>query len=131
MLVRGVKGTVFRYVRPSGRCPAEEFLNGCIQEVVKKFEGSLDAATKIGAAYYIHERFKPLHGEGKPLWEFKHSQHRLYCERIELPGRCVRIVLLNGWIKDKAGKAKQEPREIKIAKTLLTEMQHVKKGATR
>lgn len=85
----------------------------------------------MGAAYYIHERFKPLHGEGKPLWEFKHSQHRLYCERTELPDRCVRIVLLSGWIKDKAGKAQQEAREIKTAKALLTEMQRVEKGAKR
>jgi len=129
LLVSGEKGTVYKYVRPNGRCPASAFLAGCIEDVVKKFEGSFDVATKIGSTYYNHQRFKPLHNEGKPLWEFKEHSHRIYCMRTELPAQVMHIVLLNGWTKDKDGKAKQEAREIKSAKALLTEMQQqLRKG---
>jgi hypothetical protein len=76
----------------------------------------------MGAEYQIHERFKPLHGEGKPLWEFKEHGHRLYCIRMEEAPGSVTIVLLNGWKKDKVGKGTNEEREkIKSAQRLREE----------
>jgi hypothetical protein len=67
------------------------------------------------------QRFKPLAGDGKPLWEFKEADHRFYCVRRNLEGGCVELVLLDGWVKDKKGKSKEEKREIQGAKALLSE----------
>ena len=91
--------------------------------MLKKFQGSFQALTHMGIEYQNQQRFTPLHGAGKPLWEFKEHDHRLYCLRNILPSKSVEIVLLSGWIKDKKGKAIEETREIERAKKLLTEMQ--------
>jgi hypothetical protein len=92
-----------------------------------KFEGSFATVTKMGADYQIHERFKPLHGEGKPLWEFKEHGHRLYCIRVTGAAGSVTIVLLNGWKKDKVGRgANEERQKIKNAQRLREE--YVKRG---
>jgi hypothetical protein len=93
-----------------------------------RFEGAFDAITKLGGDYQNDQRFKPLRGPGRPLWEFKEHDHRLYCQRIVIQGWSVRIVLLNGWIKDKEGKTQEEARKIEIAHRLLTEMQSQKGG---
>lgn len=77
----------------------------------------------MGADYQVPERFKPLHGDGKPLWEFKEHGHRLYCLRIvsDAAGSVV-VILLSGWKKDKDGKGKNEEREeIKRAQRLREE----------
>ena len=74
----------------------------------------------MGSDYQIRERFTPLHGAGKPLWEFKEHDHRLYCARLVI-GKFVDVILLNGWVKDKRGKAREEPRHIAAAKNLLAE----------
>ena len=88
----------------------------------KRFDGQMVALTKDGGAEYEnHQRFRPLHGNGKPLWEFKEHDHRLYCARYP---RClgkVDIVLFNGWIKDKEGRTDREDREIERAKLLYNE----------
>jgi hypothetical protein len=86
----------------------------------KKFRGSFDALSKMGAAYYNEQRFKALTGNGKPLWEFKEHDHRLYCFR-RVEGQRVAIVLLDGWIKDKEGRSKQETHRIQAALGLLIE----------
>ena len=70
----------------------------------KKFEGSFDALSKMGAQYCNAQRFKALIGDGKPLWVFKEHDHRLYCERRVVDGEGVSVVLLSGWIKDKEGR---------------------------
>ena len=75
----------------------------------------------MGAEYYISQRFKALIGDGKPLWEFKEHDHRLYCERRVIDGKRVSVVLLSGWIKDKKGKSKREKNEVATAQTLLRE----------
>jgi hypothetical protein len=93
----------------------------------KRFGGAFDAVTKMGASFQVHERFRPLRGEGKPLWEFKEADHRLYCLRT-VTGQSVVVVLLNGWSKDKEGISREEPRKIERAQGLLREMQQ--KGGT-
>jgi len=77
----------------------------------------------MGAKYVNETRFKPLHGDGKPLWEFKEHDHRLYCIRFVETGDRADVVLLNGWIKDKEGKTKRENSQIATAKTLYAEYQ--------
>lgn len=89
----------------------------------KRFRGQFYALGQIGSEYCNHERFRPLTGDGKPLWEFKEFDHRLYCFRQptnRIPGS-VTIVLFNGWIKDKKGKRDEEKREITRAMNLYKE----------
>jgi hypothetical protein len=113
---------VFRFLRDSGRCPSSDFLSDLTAQTEKKFKGSFDALSKVGASYHNHERFRPLTKEGgKPLWEFKEFDHRLYCFRLQTSATLVDVVLLNGWTKDKAGRSKEEDHKIKSAQTLLAE----------
>jgi hypothetical protein len=88
--------------------------------MVKKFRGSLDALMKMGTLYVNQQRFTPLHGEGRPLWEFKEFDHRLYCHR-HAEGNFVRIVLLSGWVKEKKGRTEREDREIQRAQDIYAE----------
>lgn len=112
---------IVRYERAvNGRCPASDFLRELEGRERKKFAGQFDALTKIGSSYENHQRFTPLRGAGKPLWEFKESDHRLYCHRRSV-GKYVEVVLFNGWVKDKAGKTDREDREIAKAQSLLEE----------
>jgi hypothetical protein len=114
---------VYMLQRETGRCPAADFLAGCQTPMVKRFNGSFGALIQMGADYVSHERFRPLKQQGRPLWEFKEHDHRLYCIR-EVNGKIASVVLLNGWVKDKAGKANtQEAREIAKAKSLYEEYQ--------
>ncbi len=110
---------VWKYRRSNGKCPAEDFLSEC-GKFRKKFEGSFDAVTKMGRKYHNHERFRALDGAGKPLWEFKEFDHRLYCYR-QCFGDRVRIILLDGWVKEKKGRHKSEDIQIERAKRLLEE----------
>jgi hypothetical protein len=92
--------------------------------------GSFATLTRLGIDYQIHERFKPLHGEGKPLWEFKEHGHRLYCLRrgTDVAGS-VTVILLSGWKKDKDGKRSNEEREeIKKAQHLREEYEETLTG---
>ncbi len=74
----------------------------------------------MGQDYVNDQRFCPLTKAGKPLWEFKHHDHRLYCARI-IRGSAVEIILLHGWSKDKEGKSREENQQIAIAMTLYEE----------
>src|SRR4051812_39469035 len=106
---------VFKYERPlNQRCPSADFLTDIEKRMRVRFNGQFDALTKdgAGAAYANHERFHPLHNDGKPLWEFKEHDHRLYCARLPRSMGKMDIVLLHGWIKDKRGKSDRENREI-------------------
>ena len=87
----------------------------------KKFKGSFDALTKVGGTYQNQERFRPLHGTGKPLWEFKEFDHRLYCYRHQDRNNILLVVLLSGWVKQKRGKTDIENREIERAQSLYRE----------
>ena len=90
--------------------------------MAKKFRGSFDALSKQGARYYNEQRFKPLIGNGKPLWEFKEHDHRLYCyRRPDATNDGVDVVLLNGWVKDKKGKSNEEIAKVATAQALLVE----------
>jgi hypothetical protein len=89
--------------------------------MLKKFNGQFDALTKLGADYCNHQRFFPLKGEGKPLWEFKEHDHRLYCFRRILRANMILVVLFSGWVKDKEGKTERENREIRKALDLYVE----------
>jgi len=87
----------------------------------KRFAGQFDAlAKRVGADYENRERFTPLRGHGKPLWEFKEHDHRLYCHRHPIRNY-VQIVLFNGWVKDKKGPTDQEDREVEKAKRYYAE----------
>src|SRR5271166_1723150 len=103
------------YVRANERCPAEGFLDSLDSKMRKRFAGQFDAVSKMGSEYENHQRFTPLRGSGKPLWEFKEHDHRLYCFRQIREARAVLIVLFSGWIKQKTGKTEKEQREIERA----------------
>jgi hypothetical protein len=87
----------------------------------ERFDGQCRALTITGASYANQQRFHPLHGEGKPLWELKEHDHRLYSVRTPVGADRIDLVLLNGWIKDKKGKTEKEDREIEKAKSLYAE----------
>lgn len=118
----GPLGRVFTFVRPlNGRCPACDFLKNLESQFRRRFSGSFDALTKVGASYYNDQRFKALIGNGKPLWEFKEHDHRIYCYRQQDSNK-VDVVLLDGWIKDKRGKTEVEKNHINTAQNLRAEL---------
>jgi len=88
--------------------------------MLTRFKGQFDCLTKMGAPYCNHQRFKPLHDKGKPLWEFKEGDHRLYCARL-VKGSKLIVALFNGWIKDRRGRTEKEAREIDKAVGLYAE----------
>jgi hypothetical protein len=92
-----------------------------------KFEGQFRAVTTIGRTYHNGERYKPLKDKGKPLWEFKQHDHRLYCCR-ECKGEWVKVILLCGWVKQKSGKTKSENAEIATAMRIFEEYEKSKEG---
>ena len=114
------------FVRRGGRCPSREFLDDCQKPQRKKFDGSFDTLIRMGAPYHNEQRFKALTGKGKPLWEFKEHDHRIYCRRV-VRGTAVDVVLLRGWVKDKT-KGKQENAEIEKALNLLKELDSERDG---
>ena len=120
--VRGELARVVHFERPCNRrCPSIEFLEKEIEsKALKKFKGQFHCLTSMGARYCNHERFKPLHDKGKPLWEFKEGDHRLYCARLVKENRLI-IALFNGWIKDRRGRTEKEEREIEKAVGLYEE----------
>lgn len=88
-------------------------------------------AVVLGSDYMIHERFHPLHDDGKPLWEFKEHKDRLFCLRI-VNGKAVNIILFNGWRKDKEGRGKKEEKaQIKRAQNLSSEHGQSTEGARK
>lgn len=68
--------------------------------------------------------FKPLTQEGKGVWSWKEFDHRLYAFRgPDRDGR-TQIVLLSGWVKDKAATIAgsiEERREVEKAQALKVE----------
>jgi hypothetical protein len=119
--VSGALARVVLYERTGGRCPVCEFFQRMDPKIEKKFKGSFDALMKVGATYENQERFRPLHGAGKPLWEFKQFDHRLYCYRHQDRNNVLLVVLLSGWVKQKKGKTDIENREIARALSLYGE----------
>jgi len=107
-------------VRVNGRCPANDFIDQLDSKMGKKFAGQFDALTKTGANYVNDQRFRPLRGAGKPLWEFKEHDHRLYCFRKVLTN-AILLVLLSGWIKQKTGRTNKEDREVEHAMGIYNE----------
>lgn len=112
---------MYFYTRPGGRCPSRDFHNGCEAKTRRKFEASFEALVKVGSKYENQQRFCPLSGRGQPLWEFKEFDHRIYCARQAYENGSVQIVLLSGWVKDKAGKSAEEDNQIQRAQTLYQE----------
>lgn len=91
--------------------------------MANRFDGAFLAVARMGSSYENHQRFTPLKRDGKPLWEFKEHDHRLYCYR-KVEGNRVEIVLLNGWVKQKNDKTnKSENAAIATAKMLYEEYQ--------
>ena len=121
----GKLARVFSYERRiNQRCPSDDFLLHKIEKrMQKRFKGQIDALTKDGGGveYENQQRFHPLHGKGKPLWEFKEHDHRMYCARLPRTAGRMDVVLFNGWIKDKDGKSEREDREIEKAIDLYKE----------
>jgi hypothetical protein len=120
-LLLGPLARIVEYERMNGRCPAHDFLREIEKKMGNRFRGQCDALTKQGADYVNCQRFRALQKAGKPLWELKEHDHRLYCARIQLDLERIDVVLLNGWIKDKDGKTEKETREIEKAQTLYIE----------
>jgi hypothetical protein len=84
--------------------------------------GAFDSIVKNGTDIpVLPQRYKPLTGDGKPLWEFKEHGDRIYCERLIINGNQVLITLFNGWSKGKEGRTNREDTEIAKAKTLYQE----------
>ncbi len=130
LVVWGELGAVYYFVRPSNnRIPAKEFLDQCQESDKKKFiKGSFDRFTKMGVDYEIPNRFKPLHDDAKPLWEFKEHAPHIYAAREiftlgegDAKKQIAVAVLLNGWKKEKNGKAREETARIATAMTLYRE----------
>lgn len=117
----GKLARIYKYVRPNGRRPAHDFLTEIDPKMRKKFAGQFDALTKMGANYVNNQRFIPLHKDGKPLWEFKEHDHRLYCLRTVEPPNVIVVVLFSGWVKQKVGQTDKEDREIERAKFIYEE----------
>ena len=117
---------------PEQRCPAEEFLESIEKNTRKKFLGQFDALAKCGTDIPVmRERYKPLLGDGKPLWEFKEHGDRIYCERLVIDGNRVLITLFNGWSKDKSGRTKREDTEIQRAQYLYQEFRPKTGGSSQ
>jgi hypothetical protein len=117
-LVRGEFGVVYAFIRPNGRCPACDFLQSLTVNLQNKFNGLFDAFVKQGAVFENYIEFKLLHGKGKPLWEFKQHEPRIYTVRERFGERFAIAVLLDGWVKGKSGKGKEEKTRIASAITL-------------
>jgi hypothetical protein len=93
--------------------------------------GAFDAVSKHGTDIPAnHQRYKPLGGKGKPLWEFKEHHSRIYCERLVIAENKVLITLFNGWSKDKEGRTNREDTEITKAQTLYLEFRPKKGGSS-
>jgi hypothetical protein len=128
----GALARVLFYERNGGRCPACDFLDQLTAQMRKRFDGSFLALITMGSDYCNQQRFKALHDRGKPLWEFKEHGARLYCSRgVAKDSKHVRIVLLHGWTKDKAGRSQRENREIEKALNLLREFELEQQGGRR
>jgi hypothetical protein len=95
-----------------------DFLDECTKAVRDKFQGAFAAVAEMGESYVNQQRFWPLHRKGRPLWEFKEHDHRLYCSREVQRDRSVEIVCFHGWVKQKKGKTRQEDTEIDKALAL-------------
>lgn len=79
----------------------------------------MHALCVMGEQYVNDNRFKPLKGEDRPLWEFRERDLRVYCIRI-VRGNSVDVILLYGWYKNK-GTAKEESRHLQRAHALHAE----------
>ena len=122
--LHGKLARVFEYVRPvNQRCPSADFLvKGVEKKMRDRFKGQLDSMAKnCGAEYENQQRFRSLHNKGKPLWELKEHDHRLYCARLLRGAGSMDIVLFNGWKKDKDGRSDREDREIEKAISIYNE----------
>lgn len=108
----GPNGDVFYFARSNNRVPARDFLDELPRPLRRKFEGQFHQVCIEGAKYANPQRFKPLHGPGKGLWEFKSFDARVYCVREQVTITFVKVVLLCGWCKDKEGRSLQEDHEI-------------------
>ena len=97
--------------------------------MLDRFKGQFQTLTVMGAKYHNQQRFWGLSGDGKPLWEFKEHDHRLYCARLVMEERII-AVLFSGWIKDKKGKTEREKREVSRAITLYNEFVAEFKGGS-
>jgi hypothetical protein len=130
-LVREKSGAVYSFVRPSNsRDPAHDFFQTLQKDIRDRFDGNFGVFANMGSEYENYIRFKPLHNNGKPLWEFKEHAFHLYTVRevftlVHRNGARQQIavaVLLNGWKKEKGGQGKkEEAREIKSAISLYDE----------
>lgn len=121
---------MLRYRRTNGRCQVEDFLDGLDRSSQNKLKGEFGAVVLRGRKHENQHRFKALTGKGKPLWEFKEFDHRIYCAR-ECRGEWVEVVLLYGWTKQKSGRSREEDAEIAKALRLLDEYESEKERKKR
>lgn len=115
----GKRGAVLQLVRDRKRCPAGDFLGKLQEHDRKKFDFSFLALVKLGCEYENGQSFTALQRDGRPLWEFKEHELRLYCLRKRIGDR-VYAVLLNGWSKG-ANKSQRQTKQIERAQSLRLE----------
>lgn len=113
-------GKVFFLQRRNGRVPVQDFLDDLTPGDRKKFQGNFMVFVEMGREHENPQRFKPLRRKGRPLWEFKEHDHRIYCYR-RIVGECGYAVLLFGWTKDKGGIHNEETRSIERAQSYREE----------
>ena len=113
-------GKVLLFQRSNGRMPVQSFLDGLTPGDRRKFQGNFMVFVDMGKEHENPQRLKPLRGKGKPLWEFKEHDHRIYCYR-RIVGECAYAVLLFGWTKDKGGIHNEETRSIERAQSYRAE----------
>lgn len=124
MVAGGPKGRLEHYVRANGRSPYEEFREASALPLWERFQRVFARFLDEGLAIAGNGVFKPLTGRGKGIWEFKQFDHRLYAFRGPDYGKAARLVLLNGWIKDKdasIGAGIEENRQIEKAIAMKAE----------
>ena len=127
LVASGEKGVVSHYVRPNGKCPSREFLDGAFAHLKTRYTRFFKQFEQLGMLLVSDHLFKPLTDRGKNLFVIKQHDHRFFCTRVQdLPGEKHHLVLLNGWVKDKdRGRAGgvEERREMDRALTLSKECQ--------
>ena len=124
LLLQGPRGRLEVYTRPSGRTPFEEFRKPVESHIWERFVRIFGRFQQEGMGIAGNSVFKPLTGRGKGIWEWKQFDHRLYAFRGPDYGTAARVVLLNGWVKDKdnsIGGGVEDNRQIEKAIALRDE----------
>ena len=121
----GPKGAIAAYVGPTGRCQPCQFLEDAPKHIRKRIDREFDHIVQNGPSYWS-PHYHPM-SDRAPLWKVKVFDHRLW----GVPERekdWVRLVLMRGWVKDKAGKMPEERTQLDSALNTYKEYERRKRG---